>query len=123
MSDWHLQICHREWVVWWYGPREDGNGHIAPALTVLKLPGEELEIAFSLPEHRPESRLPPPQELRRVTCWGWRVRTNDGIHDTCWYLADTRESALEAAQAWENRDPRRRTRVMHDVREYAHGLW
>ena len=120
---WHLQVAHREWVVWWYGPAENGNGHVAQA-THLALGAE---IPFTLPEHRPTSGLKPPEEVRRVTCWGWRFRTNDGIHDSGWRLAETRDECVTSAKVYLGRSARGDQSALagavDDVREYLTGLW
>lgn len=140
---WHLQVCNREWVNWWYGPLPEGaRGHIAPAMTVLNLTlgnGTEhrTELPFELPEHRQSSTLLPPQEHERIVTWGWRIRTNDGMNDCGWHLADSKEAAIEAARAWiereyehhgtwreEGMEPEERiAHAVNDVREYETGLW
>lgn len=121
MGRWHIQVCHREWVIWRYGPGTGGN--IAPAETILSIMGDETRLPFTLPEHRENSGLPPPQEIRRVTCWGWRVRTNDGIHDCGWHLADSKDVAIKHASDWLSGKNQNLIEALEDVREYSTGLW
>lgn len=126
MKNWHLQIVPpREWVVWWYGPRTDGGGHVDPALLSINI-GDlgVLDIPFELPKHRDGSDLEPPQEVRRVTSWGWRTRSNNGVADSGWRLAESREECITAAREWDERQPlHSRTNPTADVREYFGGLW
>lgn len=125
MNRWHLQVCEREWVVWWYGPLQAGAtaGHIAPAVTYVA----DCELPFTLPEHRAGSGLLPPQEIRRVTSWGWRFRTNDGIHDSGWHLTNSREKCILEAADYLSRSPKGDQEALagaaDDVREYKTGLW
>jgi len=127
MSRWHLQVCEREFVEWWYGPlHPSARGHLDVAVTYIggKIP---LELPFTLPEHRPEGSLKPPQEIRRVHSWGWRIRTNDYIHDGGWHLAESKDACITdcLAMALDRGVGERDVYddAVKDVREYRTGLW
>lgn len=120
---WHLQVCtEREWVVWWYGPREDGKGHIEPADHSVTVCGETYHYPFQLPDVEEWSKDSPPQEIRRVKCWGWRFRTNDGIHNAGWYLADSHDACLLDAKEYLGRQrldtQENMKEALEDVRVY-----
>jgi hypothetical protein len=125
---WHLQIFEREWVVWGYGS-SSGCSHIAPAENVIHHQNgwEPTRLPFELPKAEEWNKDTPPQEIRRVTCWGWRIRHNGLIHDTGWHLAETREQCLVDATAdIETMGPRDRIALksaLNDIREYGGGLW
>jgi hypothetical protein len=121
MNRWHLQVCEREWVEWWYGPLQPGaRGHLDPAITYVA----DMELPFTLPEHRSDGVLKPPQEIRRFTSWGWRARTNDYIHDSGWYIAESRDACIMAATAKiAGPDSDVYAQAVQDVREYKTGLW
>lgn len=111
---WHLQLSEREWVIWGYG--RDGYEHIEPALVRIReiAPGLDLDFPFQLP--KPFKGSGKPQEYRRVTCWGWRFKSNDLIHDAGWHLAETRAQALSDARAWAEREDARDGSVRHGHR-------
>jgi hypothetical protein len=92
----HLQLAHREWVIWGYGPNQNVQ-HIDPAEVVFTKPFP-FSLPFKLP--KPYEGGEPPQEYGRVTCWGWRLRSNDYIHDCGWNMAETREQAIAQAREW-----------------------
>jgi len=123
---WHLHIAYREWVVWGYGRSlEDSIGHVSQAYYEGQSP-LPWSIPFTLPEHNPKSGLRPPQEIRRVKSWGWRFRTNDGINDTNWHLAESRSQCLTDAKVFLERSERPNSSLncaIKDVREYLSGLW
>lgn len=101
---WHIEVCRREWVSWWYGYKENWKkGHIEPAELVLGardgIGDRVVRIPFSLPDFsKPEqahnASLEPPVELKRVTCWGARVIANDGYVRGSWELAESKEEAI-----------------------------
>lgn len=100
MSDWHLEISNREWVVWGY-KGSCGIGHVAPAVTTMKFGPRTIELKFRLPDgYNSGDDYVEAVELRRETKYGWRFKTNDNVHDTSWVLADTREEALAAARKY-----------------------
>jgi hypothetical protein len=139
---WHLQVCEREWVFWGYGKRPKQlkdeplhvGSHVEPACMFVRVPMEDpaldplaIDIPFELPKGRFGGK---PTEYGRATCWGWRVRTNDGLHDCGWHMADSKEMCVRDANAWLTRQSMRPNdegekllrRATEDVREYGTGL-
>ena len=141
---WHLQVCHREWVFWWYGSRPDHLkdeplevcSHIEPAALFVYEPEPvgTITLPFELPKPHPGSKLPPPVELGRKVSWGWRIRSNELIHDCGWHMADSKEDCVAKAKAYLARKEAKRDRArdemtdlfeqsVNDVREYDGGIW
>jgi hypothetical protein len=128
---WHLQVCEREWVVYWYGehPSPDPRvGHVMPAASIIRMPGmDPMVIESELPKgYDPEF---PVVVRSRPKCWGWRFRHDATLHDTGWKLADSREQCLADAAKWVDEsmsircDERPAWRDnLKDVREYDGGI-
>lgn len=123
----HIQLCHREWVLWGYGPRRPDEPRFACMISpgLLLLPqggGWNKRLEFRLPVSHATIH-------ERVTMWGWRFRGTSEASAIKWQLADTREACLEQARkmvdnALEHSPERGRlfSRGLGDVREYAEGL-
>jgi hypothetical protein len=98
---WHLQIFETLWVEWGYGPRTDTSVvHVAPACVYLDVGAVVLDLPFELPKHDSMSHLEEPVEYQRRYAVGWRVRTNNMIHDCGWNLAEDEASARVDAATW-----------------------
>lgn len=114
---WHLQLEHREWVLWGYeGQREPI--FVSPAKVVIDfgIPNMDPYVEkFTLPKR--VKTLPAFKEFDRVTGWGWRFRTNDLMHDIGWRLAESKEDAIRHAENWAD-DDYQRHRAARDAEGY-----
>lgn len=96
------------------------GSHIDPATLFVLLPDDPFEIEFTLPEHKASSSLPAPMEYGRRTCWGWRLRSNNYVHNSDWRIADSREQCLEAAKAYCDKESI--IEALDDVRDGKGGI-
>jgi hypothetical protein len=86
-----LQLRLDTYVLWGYGKRGFGPERVVPAETRIT---DDLTFKFDLPEAT-EGREAP-QEYERRRSWAWRFLWQGG---NLWNLAESQESALEAAKA------------------------
>lgn len=94
--DWHVQLLYTTFVEWGWSP--DYSPHIDKAMSVMEFHGHKYEFPFELPKPMViDGKEFEAKELRRIVSWGWRLRTNNFMHETGWVLSLTKEQAIQDA--------------------------
>lgn len=101
--DWHVQLLYTTFVEWGWSPYFSPK--IDKAIAIMEFQGKKDKHTFEFPFELPKPMIIDgkefeAKELKRIVSWGWRLRTNNYMHETEWCLSSTKDQAIQDATTY-----------------------